>query len=89
MTSLILLFFRWSESQLKAFLDRHGIPNPQPRTRDTLLSTARDNYNTVASKLGETTAYPGNWLYETWPDSDLKYIYLLSLPVSSRILTIH
>lgn len=73
MTSLTMVInFRWSESQLKAFLDRHGIPNPQPRTRDTLLSTARDNYNTVANKLGETTAYPGNWLYESWSDSDLK-----------------
>lgn len=63
---------RWSESALKAFLDRHGIPNPQPRTRDSLLATARDNYDTVANKLGETTSYPGNWLYESWSDSDLK-----------------
>ncbi|RPB11638.1 hypothetical protein P167DRAFT_536552 [Morchella conica CCBAS932] len=66
------IFDSWSESALKAFLDRHGIPNPQPRTRDSLLATARDNYETVANKLGETTAYPGNWLYESWSDSDLK-----------------
>jgi len=66
------IFNSWGESQLKAFLDRHGIPNPNPRTRDTYLSTARENYQTVANKLGETTAYPGNWLYETWTDSDLK-----------------
>ncbi|RPB01979.1 hypothetical protein L873DRAFT_1674654 [Choiromyces venosus 120613-1] len=66
------IFDSWSESQLKAFLDRHGIPNPSPRHRDTLLSTARDNYQSVAKKLGETYAYPGNWVYESWSDSDLK-----------------
>lgn len=65
---------RWTESQLKSFLDRHGIPNPNPRTRDALLSTARDNYQTVADKLGENAAYPGNWLYETWSESDLKFV---------------
>jgi len=66
------IFDSWTESQLKAFLDRHGIPNPNPRTRDTLLSTARENYQAVAEKLGESASYPGNWLYESWSDSDLK-----------------
>ena len=62
----------WSESQLKAFLDRNGIPNPQPRTRDSLLKTARENYQTAATKLGETVSYPGNWIYDSWSESDLK-----------------
>lgn len=62
----------WTESQLKGFCDRHGIPVPQPRTRDTLLQKARANYETVAKKAGETASYPGNWLYETWSESDLK-----------------
>ena len=66
------IFDTWSESALKSFLDRHGIPNPQPRTRDSLLATARENYQTVADKLGESSAYPGNWLYEAWSDSELK-----------------
>lgn len=62
----------WSESQLKAFLDKHGIPNPQPRTRDTYVKAARENYQSAANKLGEYTGYPGNWLYESWSESDLK-----------------
>ncbi|KFA63910.1 hypothetical protein S40285_03785 [Stachybotrys chlorohalonatus IBT 40285] len=62
----------WTESQLKSFCDKHGIPVPQPRHRDTLLQKARSNYETVAKKVGETTAYPGNWLYESWSESDLK-----------------
>lgn len=62
----------WTDSQLKAFCDRHGIPVPQPRQRDTLLQKARSNYQTVANKVGETASYPGDWLYESWSESDLK-----------------
>jgi len=62
----------WTESQLKAFCDKHNIPVPQPRTRDTLLQKARSNYETAAKKLGETTAYPGDWLYQSWTESELK-----------------
>lgn len=62
----------WTDSQLKAFADRHSIPVPQPRKRDTLLKTVRENYQSVANKLGETAAYPGDWLYAAWSDSDLK-----------------
>ena len=67
---------RWSDSQLKAFLDRLAIPNPSPRTRDSLLAAAHDSYQAVADKLGENYAYPGNWLYESWSESDLKSGFL-------------
>lgn len=70
--ALIDAFGSWSDSQLKAFLDRHGIPAPQPRKHDILIKTARENYEAVAKKAGETASYPGNWLYEQWTDSDLK-----------------
>ncbi|KAF2209536.1 hypothetical protein CERZMDRAFT_100326 [Cercospora zeae-maydis SCOH1-5] len=66
------IFDTWTESQLKSWLDYHKIPNPSPRTRDSLLHTARANYAKVADKAGETAAYPGNWLYSQWSDSDLK-----------------
>ncbi|KAI1760415.1 hypothetical protein GGR53DRAFT_509814 [Hypoxylon sp. FL1150] len=62
----------WTESSLKSFADKHGIPVPQPRTRDTLLQKVRENYDTVAKKVGETASYPGDWLYESWSESDLK-----------------
>jgi nucleotide-binding universal stress UspA family protein len=62
----------WTESQLRAFLDKHGISTPQSHKRDTLLQDARENYQTIADRMGEAAAYPGNWLYETWSDSDLK-----------------
>ncbi|CAG7946898.1 unnamed protein product [Penicillium nalgiovense] len=66
------VFDTWSDSQLKAFLDRHGIPAPQPRRRDLLIKTARENYENIATKVGQTASYPGDWLYEEWSDSDLK-----------------
>ena len=57
---------------MKSFLDYHDIPNPSPRTRDSLLHTARANYQKVANKAGETANYPGDWLWTSWSDSDLK-----------------
>ncbi|KAJ6011189.1 hypothetical protein N7451_002601 [Penicillium sp. IBT 35674x] len=66
------VFDTWSDSQLKSFLDYHGIPAPQPRKRDNLIKAARENYETIAQKVGETAAYPGNWLYGQWSESDLK-----------------
>ncbi|KAI1488226.1 hypothetical protein F5X96DRAFT_680644 [Biscogniauxia mediterranea] len=66
------IFDTWSDSALKAFADKHNIPVPQPRKRDTLLQQARSNYETIAKKAGETASYPGDWLYETWSESDLK-----------------
>ncbi|KAI0409104.1 hypothetical protein F4802DRAFT_593950 [Xylaria palmicola] len=62
----------WTDSTLKSFADKHGIPVPQPRKRDTLLQQIRTNYEKIAKKAGETAAYPGNWLYESWSESDLK-----------------
>ena len=68
----VLTLQSWTESQLKSFLDHHGIANPSPRTRDSLLHTVRSNYQSAANKAGETFQYPGNWLYSSWSDSDLK-----------------
>ncbi|RDL42080.1 Uncharacterized protein BP5553_02059 [Venustampulla echinocandica] len=66
------IFDSWSDSQLKALADKHGIPVPQPRKRDTIIQTLRSNYETISKKAGEGAHYPGNWLYETWSESDLK-----------------
>ena len=66
------IFDSWTESQLKAFADKHGIPVPQPRQRDSLLKTVRENYQSIAEKASETANYPGDWLYASWSDSDLK-----------------
>jgi len=66
------IFDSWTDSQLKAFADKHNIPVPQPRKRDTLLQKVRSSYDSVSTQAGETAAYPGNWLYSTWSESDLK-----------------
>ncbi|KAL8636028.1 MAG: hypothetical protein Q9228_006534 [Teloschistes exilis] len=66
------IFDGWTDSQLKAFLDKHDIPAPQPRKRDSLLYTARSNFESIAKKTKQTALYPGDWLYETWSESDLK-----------------
>jgi hypothetical protein len=62
----------WTESQLKSFLDHNNIPAPKPRARDAYLTSARQNYDAIAKKANEYSAYPGDWLYSTWSESDLK-----------------
>lgn len=37
-----------------------------------MIAAARSNYDSVAKKLGQSVHYPGDWLYETWSESDLK-----------------
>lgn len=60
------IFDTWTDSQLKSFCDKSGIPVPQPRTRDVMISKIRANYESAAKKAGETAAYPGDWLYASW-----------------------
>ncbi|CAO1601709.1 MAG: hypothetical protein LQ349_000023 [Xanthoria aureola] len=66
------IFDGWTDSQLKEFLDKNNVPVPQPRKRDTMLATARSNYESIAKKLNQAAHYPGDWLYESWSESDLK-----------------
>jgi hypothetical protein len=66
------IFDSWTDSQLKAFADKNSIPVPQPRQRDSLLKAVRENYQAAAEKAKETYNYPGDWLYASWSDSDLK-----------------
>lgn len=65
------IFDTWTDSQLKAFCDKRGIHVPQPRNRDVMLAKIRQNYEDVARKAGETAAYPGDWLYDTWSSKAL------------------
>lgn len=37
-----------------------------------MLAAARNNYESVAKKMKQTAHYPGDWLYESWSESDLK-----------------
>lgn len=78
----------WSDSQLKALCDKQGIPGkhisdiivmailtaivPATSNRDALLSKARRGFEVGSKAAGETLSYPGDWLYESWSDSDFK-----------------
>ena len=71
------MFDTWSDSQLKAFCDKKGIAVPQPRTRDAMLAKIRANYETTAKKAGETAAYPGDWLYDSWSSKESTALHAL------------
>lgn len=67
---------------MKSFCDKHGIPVPQPRKRDTLLAAVRSNYESAAGKANEYVHYPGDWVYDSWSQSDLKeYLDERGIPV--------
>ena len=36
------------------------------------MTSARQNYDSIAKKAGEYAQYPGDWLYHSWSESDLK-----------------
>ncbi|KAI5294487.1 hypothetical protein KEM52_003907 [Ascosphaera acerosa] len=66
------VFDTWDDTALKKFLDRHGVTAPAKKDHNALLQAAIDSYDAIATKAGETARYPGDWLYETWSDSQLK-----------------
>lgn len=66
------IFDSWSDSALKSFAVKHGISVPEPQERDSTLQAIRSSYDVIAKKTGDTISYPGNWLYDTWSESDLK-----------------
>jgi hypothetical protein len=46
------------------------------------LAAARQNYEATAKKVGEYAQYPGDWLYASWSESDLKeYLDARGYPV--------
>lgn len=47
------LYSTWSESDLKEYLDEHGIPVPQPTTRDKLIATVRRNAHLASSNMAQ------------------------------------
>ncbi|RMD39253.1 hypothetical protein DV735_g5873, partial [Chaetothyriales sp. CBS 134920] len=76
------IFDSWTESQLKAFLDHHNIPPSQPPAYEKLVTQARQNYDAIAKKAGEYASYPGDWLWQSWSESDLKeYLDKRGVPV--------
>jgi len=66
------VFNSWSDSDLKAFLDKNHIPNPNPKSRDSMLAAARGAYGDLSKKANDASHAPGDWLFESWSDSDLK-----------------
>ena len=79
------IFDTWTDSQLKGFCDKRGITVPQPRTRDVLISKVRANYESAAKKAGETAAYPGDWLYESWSGECLSHPLNLPSDMESNV----
>lgn len=73
------VFDTWTDSQLRAFLEYHNIVAPQLSSRERLIAEIKSQYDTIAKKINKQapdtdswTYYPGNWIYDTWSDSELR-----------------
>merc|ERR1711977_44692 len=77
------IFDSWTESQLKAFADNHGIPVPQPPTRDKLIASVRRNARIASLKAADMQASASksaaaaaetlsDKLLDSWSDSQIK-----------------
>lgn len=75
------LFDAWTDSQLRQFLEHHGVVKnlPPTTTREELIKQAKEHYDDIAKRVGGDTDkdnshsyYPGDWVYSSWSDSELR-----------------
>merc|ERR1711939_837195 len=65
----------WDSAQLSAYLKQKGVETKDAAADNTeglVAQVKKYCYETAAQKAGETATYPGNWLYQSWSESDLK-----------------
>ena len=60
------LFDSWSESQLKAFLDEHGVPAPQGSTRNKLIALARKHRATLFNSASSVSDAASSTISDTY-----------------------
>lgn len=54
-----------------------------------MLHKIRSNYDDIVKKVGETAAYPGNWIYETWSESGRLHISKIISLMGKRLIIYH
>jgi hypothetical protein len=80
-----------SRLDLKEWLDSHGIPAPQPTTRDKLIASVRRNARVASLKMADTQASASksaadaaqtlsDALLDSWSDSSESLIFDLPKP---------
>jgi hypothetical protein len=80
-----------SRLDLKEWLDSHGIPAPQPTTRDKLIASVRRNARVASLKMADTQASASksaadaaqtlsDALLDSWSDSSESLIFYLPKP---------
>jgi len=82
------VFDAWTESQLRQFLEYHGVVKDlsPTMTRQELLNLAQEHYDEIAKRANggdsgddkdvdednSNSYYPGDWIYSSWSDSELR-----------------
>lgn len=67
-----LVFESWDFDSLTKFLKHHGIKVDEKANKSDLLKTLKSKFSSIAKKNKGSNFYPGDWLYESWSEDDLK-----------------
>lgn len=65
-------FESWDFDSLTKFLKHHGIKVDEKANKSDLLKTLKNKYSSISKKNKGSNFYPGDWLYESWSEDDLK-----------------
>ena len=61
-----------ASNQFANFLTQNNIQYSAKDTKDDLINKVKDQFDSISKKNHGSSFYPGNWLYESWSENDLK-----------------
>lgn len=66
------IFESWPVTSLQTFLTQNNIQYSAKDTKDDLINKVKEQFDSISKKNHGSSFYPGNWLYESWSENDLK-----------------
>lgn len=66
------IFESWPVHSLQSFLTQNNIQYHAKDTKDDLINKIKESFDSISAKNHGSSFYPGNWLYESWSENDLK-----------------
>jgi hypothetical protein len=66
------IFGSWTDSDLKAWCDAHGVPVPQGSTKESMLASLRKNTHSFSEQAKSWWA--GESMFDAWSESKLKEV---------------
>ncbi|CAG57982.1 GIN3 [Nakaseomyces glabratus] len=65
-------FDSWSQDSLMKFLAKYDLPHEANQSKDQLIKTIKDNFDTISKKLEVSGYYPSSSYFDDWSNKDLQ-----------------